>query len=117
MSAKSHESHHSSGSDLEKVDAHEIQPDEYEDIPELTDELLERGKWMIGGKEVSAEEGRAAFRKASKRGRPKAAKPKVSTTIRLDADVLDAFKSFGRGWQTRLNDALRDWLKEHSANG
>ncbi len=29
------------------------------------------------------------------------------TTIRFDADVLDALKASGPGWQTRVNDALR----------
>ena len=32
-----------------------------------------------------------------------------------DADVVDAFKATGKGWQTRMNAALRDWLKAHSA--
>ena len=41
------------------------------------------------------------------RGRPKAAVTKVSTTIRLDPDVLAAFKASGPGWQTRINQALR----------
>ncbi|CAN0617495.1 protein of unknown function [Burkholderia multivorans] len=27
--------------------------------------------------------------------------------------MLDAFKTTGRGWQTRLNAALKDWLKTH----
>ncbi len=40
-------------------------------------------------------------------GRPKSAAPKISTTIRLDADVLAAFKSSGAGWQSRINAALR----------
>jgi uncharacterized protein (DUF4415 family) len=40
-------------------------------------------------------------------GRPKAAAPKVSTTIRLDPDVLEAFKAEGAGWQSRINAALR----------
>lgn len=40
---------------------------------------------------------------------------KVSTTIRLDADILAAFKASGKGWQTRVNDAIREWLKTHSA--
>lgn len=48
------------------------------------------------------------------RGRPRAQNPKVHTGLRLDADVLEAFKSSGRGWQTRMNDALKDWLKDHS---
>lgn len=50
-------------------------------------------------------------------GRPRKESPKVFTGIRLDADVLDAFKSTGSGWQTRINDALREWLKEHPAAG
>ncbi len=41
------------------------------------------------------------------RGRPKAAVRKVSTTIRLDPDVLAAFKAGGPGWQSRMNAALR----------
>jgi len=54
---------------------------------------------------------------ARRRGRPvgsvKAA-PKVPTTIRFDRDVLDALKAGGRGWQTRVNDAMREWLGSHS---
>jgi uncharacterized protein (DUF4415 family) len=46
------------------------------------------------------------------RGRPKAAVTKSQVNIRLDADVLEAFKATGRGWQTRINRALRDWLRE-----
>lgn len=41
--------------------------------------------------------------------------PKVSTTIRLDADVLTALKATGRGWQTRVNVAMRDWVKAHAS--
>ena len=49
-------------------------------------------------------------------GRPPSAKPlKVPTTIRFDADVLAALKASGRGWQTRVNEAMREWLKSHSA--
>lgn len=32
---------------------------------------------------------------------------KQQVTIRLDRDVLDHFRAAGRGWQTRLNDAMR----------
>lgn len=42
-----------------------------------------------------------------RRGRPKAVVRKVSTTIRLDPDVVDAFKADGPGWQSRINTALR----------
>lgn len=47
------------------------------------------------------------------RGRPKADETKVFTAIRLDADLLDAFKVTGKGWQTRVNAALRQYLAEH----
>ena len=40
------------------------------------------------------------------RGRQKAP-TKISTTLRLDRDVLERFKAGGPGWQSRMNDALR----------
>ena len=52
-----------------------------------------------------------AYRK--RRGRP-AGSDKESTTIRFDREVLAAFRAAGPGWQTRMNAALRDWLKNHS---
>lgn len=48
-------------------------------------------------------------------GRPRNETPKVYTGIRLDADILDAFKATGKGWQTRMNDALKEWLDTHPA--
>lgn len=42
-----------------------------------------------------------------RRGRPQAGHAKISTTIRLDSDVLDRFKAGGPGWQGRINAALR----------
>ena len=41
------------------------------------------------------------------RGRPKADVTKVATTLRLDPDVIAAFKADGPGWQSRMNAALR----------
>jgi uncharacterized protein (DUF4415 family) len=46
-----------------------------------------------------------------KRGRPTLLAPKEHVNIRLDADIVGAFKETGSGWQTRMNNALRDWLK------
>lgn len=88
-----------------------IDPD---DAPELTDEFFAKATPMIGVQPVTEEEARAAFTKASARGRPKADAPKLSLTIRYDADVVAAFKATGKGWQTRMNEALREWLKDHS---
>ncbi len=40
-------------------------------------------------------------------GRPPTADRKVSVTLRLDRNVLERFKAAGRGWQTRINAALK----------
>jgi uncharacterized protein (DUF4415 family) len=45
---------------------------------------------------------------------PQKAPPKVSTTIRLSPDVVQAFRATGDGWQTRIDSALKDWLRTHS---
>jgi len=53
---------------------------------------------------------------AAKRGRPKAAETKEAVNIRFSPDILAAFRATGRGWQTRINDALREWLEtQHTA--
>jgi uncharacterized protein (DUF4415 family) len=46
-------------------------------------------------------------------GRPPKESPKEQVSIRYDADVLEAFRATGEGWQTRMNDALRTYLREH----
>ena len=48
-------------------------------------------------------------------GRPKLANPKKSTTIRLNAEVLDFFKAHGKGWQTKINDILQKYVDSHHA--
>lgn len=48
-----------------------------------------------------------------KRGRPALQHPKTHVNIRLDTDIVGAFKNSGAGWQTRINNALRDWIKSH----
>ena len=45
------------------------------------------------------------------RGRPPLARPKAALTMRVDADVLDALKATGPGWQTRINELLRDAVR------
>ena len=51
-----------------------------------------------------------------KRGRgPQTAPTKVLTSIRLDADILEFFKSQGAGYQSRINDALRVELNRMSS--
>lgn len=44
------------------------------------------------------------------RGRPILPVTKVSTTIRLDADIIEKFRAQGPRWQSRINEVLKEWL-------
>ena len=83
-----------------------VDPD---DAPELTDGFFEQGVWQMGDKPASRAEARQEL--VRRRGRPAGSGGKVSTTIRFDAEILAAFKATGEGWQTRMNDALKEWLR------
>ncbi|MCO5132168.1 MAG: BrnA antitoxin family protein [Xanthobacteraceae bacterium] len=78
-------------SDLKKVDAHRIAEAEYDDAPELTDEQLAD----------------AVVARPATRGRPPSPNPKQAVKLRLDADVIAAYRKTGTGWQTRINEDLR----------
>ena len=54
----------------------------------------------------------AAQAVARRRGRPRKASPKVNQTLRLDADVVEAYRRQGRGWQTRINTVLRAHMND-----
>jgi uncharacterized protein (DUF4415 family) len=82
------------GSNLKKIDAHEIAPHEYDEAPEFTSEDFAKAEVRDGEKLV-------------RRGRPPLEQPKQAIKLRLDADVVDRWRATGRGWQTRMNAALR----------
>jgi uncharacterized protein (DUF4415 family) len=67
--------------------------------PELDSEWFARSAAMNGAKVVRP-------------GRPKLERPKISVTLRLDADVVERFRASGRGWQSRINELLRERLPE-----
>lgn len=92
------------GSDLKKVDAHIITPEEYDEIPELTDEDFNRGDLYHGDKLIS-------------RGRPKSDDPKQLVSLRLDAEVLRWFKSTGPGYQARMGEVLKSHMTRKKAAG
>ena len=75
------------GSDLKRVDAHVIQPEEYDELPEMTDEMFAR----------------TVFKKA---GRPRSANPKQMISLRLAPEVIARWKATGPGWQTRMAKRL-----------
>ena len=87
MTASKRASPRSLGSDLAKVAAHVIQPEEYDELPELTDDMLARGK-------------------VNKGGRPRSENPKKLISIRLPEDVILKWRATGPGWQTRMAEKL-----------
>ena len=87
MTASKRVSPRSLGSDLAKVATHVIQPEEYDELPELTDDMLARGK-------------------VNKGGRPRSENPKKLISIRLPEDVILKWRATGPGWQTRMAEKL-----------
>ena len=87
MTAKKRASRRSLRSDLRRVDAHVIQRHEYKELPELTDDMLARGK-------------------VNKGGRPRSANPRKLISIRLPENVIQRWRATGPGWQTRMADRL-----------
>ena len=75
------------GSDMAKVDAHEITPEEYEEIPELTDEMFARARHYRGGRPISPS-------------------PRKLISLRLPADIIAKWRATGPGWQTRMAEVL-----------
>lgn len=55
----------------------------------------------------------AHVKPAKGRGRPLGSGTKEQLTVRFDTEVIDKFRETGIGWQKRMNDALKDWLKTH----
>ena len=86
-------------SNLAKVNSHPIHSSEYDDAPELSSDFFERADAYVGTQLV-------------RRGRP-AGQTKVSTTIRFDNDVLEAFRAMGKGWQSKMNAVLREYVEKH----
>lgn len=81
----------------------------FDENPEWTEADFARARPAA---EVLPSEVLAAFGKG-KRGRPIGwTKPnaKKSITLRLDPDVIEAWRMSGPGWQSRMNAALRQAL-------
>ena len=87
MNAKKPVSRRSLKSDLARVDAHVVKKDEYEDLPELTEEMLARAK-------------------VNKGGRPVSSNPRKLLSLRLPVDVIERWKATGPGWQSRMAERL-----------
>ena len=87
MIVKKRASRRSLRSNLARVDAHVIRRSEYDELPELTDEMLKLAT-------------------INKGGRPLSANPRKLISLRLPADVIARWKATGPGWQTRMAERL-----------
>lgn len=87
MTVKKPASGRSSRSNLAKSDAHTIKASEYEELPELTEEMLTRATVKKGG-------------------RPRSASPRQLISLRLPPEVIARWKATGPGWQTRMAQRL-----------
>ena len=87
MTAKRHASPRTLKSDLSKVDAHRIRQSEYEELPDLTSEMLSRAV-------------------VNKGGRPRSPNPRKLITLRLPEAVIERWRATGPGWQTRMAQRL-----------
>ena len=97
--------------DIEKV-AKAVELDAGQALPGLRESLAQakRGEFAT----VHTPEMIAGYKA---RGRPVGSikeDTKQAVTVRYSPDVLEAFKATGKGWQARMNEALKDWLRTHS---
>lgn len=76
---------------------------EHDDTPELTDADFARARPF----EAMFPKQHAALKK---RGRPKLVAPKTHIGFRLAADVVDAIRATGRGYNARVEKVLREAL-------
>lgn len=49
------------------------------------------------------------------RGRPKSDNKKLLVSVRYSPEVVAYFKSTGAGWQSRMDEALREYIEQHRA--
>ena len=83
-------------SDLAKVDAHTITPEEYDEIPELTDAMLARADFYVGDRLVR---------------RGSTGRSDEMVVIHLLPEIVTYFRAQGPGWQARINTVLTEAIE------
>src|SRR5439155_4769439 len=84
-----------------------------EDNPEWTPADMKKARPALDlVEEVFGEQASAELRRG--RGRPSKENRKVNQTLRIDPDVLEAYRQEGKGWQTRINEVLRQHMPQRS---
>ena len=83
------------------------------DSPELDDEWFARARPAAEVLPPAIYAGLAALRRRPGERGPQKAPVKERISIRLSRDVADFFRATGEGWQTRIDEALRDYVAKH----
>jgi uncharacterized protein (DUF4415 family) len=82
-----------------------------EDNPEWTRTDIKKARPALNVvAEVFGGQASAELRRG--RGRPPKDDRKINQTLRIDADVLEAYRQEGKGWQTRINEVLRQHMPQ-----
>jgi hypothetical protein len=74
---------------MAKVDAYALQPEDYDEIPELTDEMVMRAQWYVGGRPVAPDD------------------PDLKE-MRLPEDTIAQFEALSPGWLERVRAKARE---------
>jgi uncharacterized protein (DUF4415 family) len=74
--------------DWKRIDSMKDEEINLSDIPELSDSFFKNAELILP-------------------------KPKVVVTLRVDADVMEWFRTKGKGYQTMMNAVLKGWVEQH----
>jgi uncharacterized protein (DUF4415 family) len=74
--------------DWKRIDSMRDEEIDLSDIPELGDNFFKNAELVLP-------------------------KPKVVVTLRVDADVMEWFRTKGKGYQTMMNAVLKGWVEQH----
>jgi uncharacterized protein (DUF4415 family) len=84
------------------------------DNPEWTPEEVRRARPLM---DVLPPDTAAAVRRYRGQRGPQKAPTKQLISLRVDRDVVAAYRALGAGWQKRVNEALRSYAKKSGLSG
>lgn len=80
--------------------------------PTAQEVVAPRNAVVVKGGGYAAVRDALAQKRQGQRG-PQLTPTKLPITVRYNPEVVAYFKATGAGWQTRMNDALCDWVAKH----
>ena len=90
-------------SNLSKINRTPNKKSYYDELPEITDEMLARAEYKVNG----------VTKPIPKKRGPQKKPTKLAVNIRLPREVINYFKIEGKGWQAKIGDVLAQWIETH----